>query len=257
MLVRLAFAVAVHVDPDILIVDEALAVGDVYFRQRCMRKIHEMRNRGVTIVYVTHAIADVKALGDRTLWLDHGRVEAIGATEGVVSRYLAAMSQKDRVYARSHGVDPAQTAAQIEDLEEVAADSEVSIPNIDHRFGDGRAEIIGIGLFDELGTPLQMLEPSSTIVENRRPRHQRHRDAQYRLHVARSSGRRFRRNEHISRGLSVPRMHPGEVVSVDFHVEFPLSTRPNFSFCPAIADGTLDTYASATGSITPGAPMAR
>src|SRR5712691_4923234 len=98
MIVRLAFAVAIHLDPEILIVDEALAVGDVYFRQRCMRKVQEMRMRGITIVFVSHSTGDIKALGDRTLWLDKGAVKAIGRTDLVVSKYLAAMTAKDRAY---------------------------------------------------------------------------------------------------------------------------------------------------------------
>src|SRR6185369_24980 len=67
MVVRLAFAVAINVDPEVLLVDEALAVGDVYFRQRCLRKVHELRSRGVTILFVSHATGEVKALGDRAL----------------------------------------------------------------------------------------------------------------------------------------------------------------------------------------------
>ena len=62
MVVRLAFAVAIHVDPEILLVDEALAVGDIYFRQRCMRKVHELRSRGVTILFVSHAVSDIPSL---------------------------------------------------------------------------------------------------------------------------------------------------------------------------------------------------
>src|SRR5579862_18160 len=93
--VRLAFAVAIHVDPEILLVDEALAVGDIYFRQRCMRKVHELRERGITIVFVSHATGDIKALGDRALWLEKGSVKAIGKTDLVVSKYLAAMAEKD------------------------------------------------------------------------------------------------------------------------------------------------------------------
>ncbi len=73
MIVRLAFAVAIHLDPEILLVDEALSVGDVYFRQRCMRKVHELRSRGITILFVSHSTSDVKALGDRAIWLEHGR----------------------------------------------------------------------------------------------------------------------------------------------------------------------------------------
>src|SRR5437868_1016627 len=90
MVVRLAFAVAINVDPEILLVDEALAVGDTYFRHRCMRKVHELRARGITIVFVSHAVADVKAIGDRVLWLEHGRAMGIGDTDIVLSAYLAA-----------------------------------------------------------------------------------------------------------------------------------------------------------------------
>ena len=64
----------VVIDPEILLVDEALSVGDIYFRQRCMRKVHELRMQGITIVFVSHAVGDVKAIGDRTLWLDGGHV---------------------------------------------------------------------------------------------------------------------------------------------------------------------------------------
>ena len=60
MVLRLAFAVAVHVDPEVLIVDEALAVGDIAFRLRCMRKIHDLRARGTTILFVSHETTDVK-----------------------------------------------------------------------------------------------------------------------------------------------------------------------------------------------------
>src|ERR1700730_11814642 len=101
MVVRLAFAVAVHLDPDILIVDEALAVGDIYFRQRCMRKIHELRSRGVTIVYVTHDMGDVKMLGDRALWLRDGHVMELGDARAVATNYLAALVKKDSDYLRS------------------------------------------------------------------------------------------------------------------------------------------------------------
>ena len=113
MVVRLAFAVAIHVDPEVLLVDEALAVGDIYFRHRCMRKVHELRARGVTIVFVSHAIGDVKAIGDRVLWLEHGRAVAIGDTDVGAPRYLAAMTEKDSATAAAPAKQPpVLTAAQ-------------------------------------------------------------------------------------------------------------------------------------------------
>jgi len=92
MYVRLGFAVAVHVDPDILLIDEVLAVGDEEFSARCIAKIQEMKLRGVTLVFVTHQLDQVRNLCDRAVWLDHGLVEAIGDPMRVVDSYLQEVS---------------------------------------------------------------------------------------------------------------------------------------------------------------------
>ena len=240
MAVRLAFSVAIHVDPDILLVDEALAVGDIYFRQRCMRKVHELRDRGTTILFVSHATGDVKALGDRALWLSHGRMEAIGATDAVVSKYMGAMSQKDRAYAKIHGVEPVEMV----DMEEVARDVEVFIPNIDHRYGDGHGEILGIGLFDEFGNPVQMLEPNTTVVVKITARAKAELPLPNVGFMLRDHlGVDFAGTNTLREGHQLPVMKPGDIVSVDFHVDLPALYASTFSFSPAIADGTLDTYA--------------
>ena len=102
MIVRLAFAVAITVNPDILLVDEALAVGDIYFRQRCMRKIHALSRRGVTIVFVSHSAADVKSLAHTVAWLDQGRLVECGEPDEVIGHYLATMVQKDSAYRKDH-----------------------------------------------------------------------------------------------------------------------------------------------------------
>ena len=92
MYVRLGFAVAVHVDPDILIIDEVLSVGDEEFSAKCVAKIQEMKYRGVTLVFVTHQLDQVRTLCDRALWLDHGQLEAIGDPMRVVDAYLQEVS---------------------------------------------------------------------------------------------------------------------------------------------------------------------
>ncbi len=88
MYVRLAFAAAVHVDPDILIVDEALAVGDVRFANRCMRKFEEFKQRGKTILFVSHDLGLVKRLSDRAALLIQGSVDMLGTPHDVVNRYV-------------------------------------------------------------------------------------------------------------------------------------------------------------------------
>ncbi|NPA35181.1 MAG: ABC transporter ATP-binding protein [Chlorobi bacterium] len=77
MVARLGFSVAVHTDPDILLVDEVLAVGDANFQQKCLRKMEELRNNGVTMVFVSHSRAQMEAICDRIMTIDHGRVVSI------------------------------------------------------------------------------------------------------------------------------------------------------------------------------------
>jgi ABC-2 type transport system ATP-binding protein len=89
MVVRLGFAVAVHLDPEILLVDEVLAVGDADFRRRCHERMRELRRRGRTIVLVSHDMDEVREYADRVLWIDDGRVAADGRPDDAVAAYLA------------------------------------------------------------------------------------------------------------------------------------------------------------------------
>jgi ABC-2 type transport system ATP-binding protein len=88
MYVRLGFSVAINVDPDILLVDEVLAVGDAEFQRRCADKFAELRAQGMTIVIVTHALATVKEMCDEAALLEHGRLQMLGNAVDVVDRYL-------------------------------------------------------------------------------------------------------------------------------------------------------------------------
>ncbi len=242
MLVRLAFSVAIHVDPEILLVDEALAVGDVYFRQRCMRRIHELRARGVTILFVSHATSDVKALGDRALWLDTGRVREIGSTEAVVSKYLAAMLEKDTAYERAHPPTLA-AGAELTGARRVAPEIVEHIPNIDHRFGDGRAEILGIAILDEHGAAPGALEPDTTAVVRISVRaHGDLAEPNVGFMMRNHLGQDFAGTNTTREGAPLAPMRAGDVVTVDFHVDLPALYPSSFSFSPAVADGPLERY---------------
>ncbi|SPE38167.1 ABC transporter related [Candidatus Sulfopaludibacter sp. SbA6] len=240
MVVRLAFAVAINVDPEILLVDEALAVGDIYFRQRCMRKVHELRSRGITILFVSHAVADVKAIGDRVLWLEHGRIVEIGEPERVVSKYLAAMTQKDSTYLMlKSGAEEKRPGSKRVLAPEVVE----TIPNIDHRYGDGRAEVIGIAVLDERGDPLHLLEPGARIVVRISVRAKDDVPMPMVGFMLRNQlGIDFSGTNTAREGYELPAMQAGDVYTVDFHVELPELYPASFSFSPAIADGTLLGY---------------
>jgi ABC-type polysaccharide/polyol phosphate transport system ATPase subunit len=240
MLVRLAFAVAINVDPEILIVDEALSVGDYYFRQRCMRKVHELKRRQTTIIFVSHSMADVKAIGSEVMWLEDGRAVEIGQPDGVVSRYLARMVEKDAAYQQLHrGTIPAVSKDKIEVAPEVIE----TIPNIDFRHGNKKAEILGIAALNEKGEPLQLLEPHSQLVLRISVR-AKHGLASPNVGfmLRNHMGLDFAGTNTAREGVTVPPMGAGDVFTVDFHIEVPELYPGDFSFSPAIADGPLDGY---------------
>ena len=88
MYVRLAFAVAVHSNPEILLVDEVLSVGDAFFQEKCLAKMHEFQRQGVTIVVVSHSLPVIEAFCERAIWLEHGRVVSDGPAREVVRQYM-------------------------------------------------------------------------------------------------------------------------------------------------------------------------
>lgn len=134
MYVRLAFSAIAHVDADVLIVDEALAVGDAFFVQKCMRFLREFQTRG-SLLFVSHDSAAVTALCDRAIWLDGGRVRMIDSAKRVSEAYLA--EQFDATPATP----------------ETASDA----------FGKGGAEIVEVSLLDHRGTALATLEGGEQV----------------------------------------------------------------------------------------------
>jgi lipopolysaccharide transport system ATP-binding protein len=239
MVVRLAFAVAINVDPEILIVDEALAVGDVYFRQRCMRKVHELRSKNVTILFVSHSMGDVKAVGDRVLWLDGGRVVEIGDPEAVVSKYLSRMVEKDAAYlklknaqARPAGSPPVIAPEVVE-----------GIPNIDYRYGNKAAEVIGIAVLNPAGERIGLLEPGGQVTVRISVRACSHVDSPMVGFMVRNHlGIDFSGTNTAREGCDLPPMAPGDIFTVDFHITLPELYPGHFSLSPAIANGTLHGY---------------
>jgi ABC-type polysaccharide/polyol phosphate transport system ATPase subunit len=135
MYMRLGFAIAVTVDPDVLLIDEVLAVGDEAFQHKCVGKIQEFKARGKTIVLVTHDLGSVERLCDDAVWLDGGRVMAQGGTREVIGRYLDQVALEE---ARALGVE--HRAA------EAAAAAGTA-----QRWGTREIEIASVGLWDAAG----------------------------------------------------------------------------------------------------------
>lgn len=113
MLMRVAFSVAVAVEPEVLIIDEALSVGDILFQQKCNRRMRELMARGVTLLVVTHDTAFVLNLCRRAIWLDRGRVAYLGEAAACVREYLAAMGAEAGNEVRASAVSGEQPLASL------------------------------------------------------------------------------------------------------------------------------------------------
>ncbi|MBE0425208.1 MAG: ABC transporter ATP-binding protein [Nitrospirae bacterium] len=87
MIARLGFSIATEVDPDILIIDEVLAVGDAWFKEKSKERILEFRKKGVTTLFVSHNMEEIKSLCSKVLWLEHGKIKMLGDPESVISEY--------------------------------------------------------------------------------------------------------------------------------------------------------------------------
>lgn len=149
MFVRLAFAVAISLDPDILIVDEALAVGDIRFQRRCYRRFDELKAEGKTILFVTHSTELVRTHCDRVLFLDGGKVRQFGEPRETVHDYLNMMFADDHVSTQSRTDADRQIEQLAHDslgLSLVASVDACSLRRgynpTEFRWGDGRARII-------------------------------------------------------------------------------------------------------------------
>jgi lipopolysaccharide transport system ATP-binding protein len=235
MYVRLAFATAISVEPDVLLVDEALAVGDAQFQHRCMLRMADMQQRGVTMVIVSHDVAAIKRLCQRAIWLDGGKLMDDGEPERVVGRYLAAVFEQPE---QAEAAEPAQA------LPAVPLSPGLAPPHVDRRFGNGDAEIVGVGLFDEQG------QPTSSVVHGRP--FALHVRIAYRRAVARPMigfvlrdrlGTDLASTNTTFEGYPLPAAEPGDVYTLRFTCEPPLLHPGYYALALTAADGDPAEYA--------------
>ena len=150
MKLRLGFATAAHVEPDVLLIDEVLSVGDLAFQQKCLQRIESFRNRGCTIVLITHEHEKVASLCDRAAWLHGGKLARVGEPAMVLDGYRESMHNETR--ARTVAAPTATTPVQGAVLEPQA-----------NRFGSFEATIKGVRLLAANGGPLQQIDSGDPL----------------------------------------------------------------------------------------------
>ena len=167
MTMRLGFAVAINVNPDILITDEVLAVGDEAFQRKCLEAIAEIRRSGKTIIFVSHALDAVRALCGRVIWLDHGVVQVDGPAGAVIDKYLEHTNRRHRARLESQYTGE-QTAPPL------AADTPDNADDVDpadfaanagsvRRWGTGDVRITGVQFLDKDREAAQVFETGEAL----------------------------------------------------------------------------------------------
>ena len=154
MYVRLAFSAAIHVDPEILIVDEALAVGDAIFANRCVQKFEELKERKVTVLFVSHDLGLVKRLSDRAILMLNGRIEAEGTPRDVVNRYVGLVHERQGQGRPAGENGHARLAGSF-------------------RHGDGASRIIDVEIRDARGVSSSVLTSGEQMTVHIRARFER------------------------------------------------------------------------------------
>ena len=145
MYVRLAFSTAINVSPDILIVDEALAVGDAVFANRCVKKFEEIKKRGVTVIFVSHDLSLVKLISDRAIFLLDGRIDTIGEPSAAINRYIGVVLEKQRAFDAGTNGRPSSVRSS-------------------YRHGDRLAEVVGVELLGRNDQPSRVIESGEPVV---------------------------------------------------------------------------------------------
>lgn len=200
MYVRLAFSTAIHVEPDVLIVDEALSVGDAIFSSRCVRKFEELKARKVTTLFVSHDLGLVKRLSDRAVFLLNGRVEATGSPGDVVNRYVGLVHERQRA--------------------QLPANGEPSAPGGSFRHGDGTSRITDIRILNSSGDPAAAILRGERVTIRLQARfHSASREPVAGLLIRNRLGIDvYGTNTRVER-VSLGEFAPGELLELDFSFE--------------------------------------
>src|SRR5256714_110855 len=180
MYVRQAFSIAISASPDILIIDEALAVGDAIFQHRCIRRIKQMQESGVTIFFVSHEPGAVRALCSRAILLNGGRMIADGNPSDVLNHYQKIIMARSEAYEAAAGghvrdqfaEEPPIAGATGDEVPAIEEHVDSSLSPI-FRHGDGSAEVLAVELLNTVGERVQIVETGESILVRLRVRFDR------------------------------------------------------------------------------------
>ncbi|MCY9664842.1 ABC transporter ATP-binding protein [Paenibacillus alginolyticus] len=235
MFVRLAFAVSINVEPDILIVDEALSVGDMRFQQKCFRKIEELK-QNKTVLFVSHDMATVVNYCDRVIWLDNGNVIDVGHPKEIAKEYQAFMLGSKMF--KSTGLDP------IGSLESIKDDDIDDLPDNLDVIGDNKVQILGISMYDhrtnEKNSMFSPLETVKIIIKVKSIENIKDPIVGFTL-KDRIGNIICQCNTYVMQ-KQVPELKPLDIVSYCFKLTLPSLNKGAYTLTPALASGSQEDH---------------
>jgi ABC-type polysaccharide/polyol phosphate transport system ATPase subunit len=243
MYVRLAFATAISTDPQILIVDEALSVGDAVFQHRCLRRIKQMQEAGKTILFVSHDTFALKALCSRLILLNNGRVEIDGKPSDVLNRYQKLIMEREEAFDAKQppATAPATGSTGGSDAPDGALplQQESAVLRYSYRHGDKSAEVLSAEMLDNSRRGIDLIETGDQLLARMRVRFHREVDEPvFGFLIRNRHGIHAYGANTEQRGLQVGRVLAGEVIEVSFAFDCWLGTDLyNVSFAVHSTDG--------------------
>jgi ABC-type polysaccharide/polyol phosphate transport system ATPase subunit len=239
MYVRLAFSVAINVDPDILIIDEALSVGDFRFKQKCLRKINQFREEGKTILFVSHDQGSVINFCTRAIWLLDGVVHQSGDPGDVCKDYISYMAYGDRRTEQSAGAVVDGLSCHAGGITGRCPTEWFDVGNCES-FGAGAAIIEKVSLVSQKSYErIDMFEGGERVVFSimlRVKKTMRHPIVGF--HVSDVKGIHLFGMNNYALGIDLGEFREGDLKIIEFEFGFPYLKVGNYSFSPAVAEGS-------------------
>jgi lipopolysaccharide transport system ATP-binding protein len=244
MLMRLAFSIAVHIDPQVLIVDEALAVGDIYFTQRCLRYLHRLRERGITMVFVSHSPTELRALCSRSMWLEHGRIQEMGETDRVVGEYLARARGKQSTASLPTATSSGEaTPGDGWISEEKDSRPRKGLTVVGNRYGNLDGEVMEATVSDSTGQARSGAKAGDQIVIGvKMLAHKKLERPIVGFLMRNERGETIYGLNTTTEGHVLPSLEAGDYCTISFAWTAPQFVRQRYTFTVAIAEGDLATY---------------
>lgn len=246
MLVRLAFALAINVEPEILIIDEALAVGDAFFQAKCFNKLEAIKAAGTTILFVSHDIMSVKKLCSRAVWLDRGIVREVGEAGEVCEKYLSMQieeqNRKKKKLVEQLILDNTVTENAVQ-AKEKCSFKKIDIDKTAGESGTKAGEILSFYIKDDQNNDVAVLETGRTYYFGLLAKfYEDINNVLFGFEMENTKGSKLFSVNNFMTNEVLPHVSAGELYEVFFEIKLPRICATEYLVSPSLAAGSQENH---------------